>query len=304
MLSGVGPHWFFSQRNILGFPVQEVHPVSGQTRISPCPAPVQLSGVGLILGGSPCPWPVVATNTSQPLFSNRKAVPKEAVFCPVPSSWQFWCPPISPCASTWAAVTSWTQRLIPRCVDTQAMQGSWAEMLWRGWGSCWDSCLCAPPLQGCCPPALYCCSAVCSYLLLPQVCINHSSPNLCSCTFAKVISTVHIWRELFLSAEQPASASACTALSACLKMLYRSTLASSKESAEEGKKLMKGCQASHMQPPESHREEGTEQWLQFWGFFSSFFLFVCLFAPAWASLPQCSSYQFQCWCCQLHHSPQ
>lgn len=142
------------------------------------------------------------------------------------------------------------------------------------------------------------------------MCINHSSPNLCSCTFAKVISTVHIWRELFLSPEQPASASACTALSARLKMLYQSTLGLSKESAEESKKLMKGCQASYMQPPESHKEEGTEQWLQLFCLFGVFFfisffysLFFFFFSPNWASLPQCSSYQSQCRCCQLHHFP-
>lgn len=88
MLSDIGPHWFFSQRNILESPVQEVHPIPGQARISPCPAPIQLWGVGLILGGFPCPWPVVATNTSQPLLSKRKAVPKEAVsaLCPAPGS--------------------------------------------------------------------------------------------------------------------------------------------------------------------------------------------------------------------------
>ena len=80
-----------------------------------------------------------------------------------------------------------------------------------------------PALQVYSPPAV-CCSAVFSYLLLPQACINHSSPNLCSCTFAKVISTVHILKELFLSPEQPASASACTALSARPKMFYQSSL--------------------------------------------------------------------------------
>lgn len=111
------------------------------------------------------------------------------------------------------------------------------------------------PCRGYSPPAL-CCSEVCSYFLLPQVCINHSSPNLCSCTFAKVISTVHILRELFRSLEQPASASACTALSARLKMLYQSSLVLFKESAEEGKKLMKGCQASYMEPNVRPREEG------------------------------------------------
>lgn len=67
---------------------------------------------------------------------------------------------------------------------------------------------------------------------------------------------MHILRELFLSPEQPASASACAELSAPLKMLYRSSLVLFKESAEEGKKLMKGCQASYMEPGESPREEG------------------------------------------------
>lgn len=61
-------------------------------------------------------------------------------------------------------------------------------------------------------------------------------------------------------------------------MLYRSTLGLFKESAEEGKKLMKGCQASYMEPPESPREEGTEQWLQVVFFLFSFslgFFFFC-----------------------------
>lgn len=66
---------------------------------------------------------------------------------------------------------------------------------------------------------------------------------------------MHILRELFLSLEQPASASACTALSARLKVLYQSSLGLFKESAEEGKQLMKGCQASHTEPPEFPREE-------------------------------------------------
>lgn len=105
------------------------------------------------------------------------------------------------------------------------------------------------PLQVYSPPGLCC-------LLLPRACINHSSPNLCSCTFAKVISTVHISRELFLSPEQPASAEACTVLSACPKMFYQSSLVLLKESAEEGKKLMKGCQASYMELSVSPREEG------------------------------------------------
>lgn len=74
-------------------------------------------------------------------------------------------------------------------------------------------------------------------------------------------------------------------------MLYRSTLGLFKESAEEGKKLMKGCQASYMEPPESPREEGTEQWLQVGFFLFSFSLVVFFFfAPAWASL----SSQLQC----------
>lgn len=126
--------------------------------------------------------------------------------------------------------------------------------------------------------ALQLCAAVCSYLLLPQACINHSSPNLCSCTFAKVISTVHILRELFLSPEQPASASACAALSARPKMFYQSSLVLFKESAEEGKKSMKGSQASYTEPNVSPREEGQSN--------GSECLWRSSFPPAWTSLPQ------------------
>lgn len=103
--------------------------------------------------------PVVATKTSQPPPSKGKAVPKEAVVCPVPSSGALLHDTVSPCASTWAAVTSWTQRLIPQ----RCRYSSHTEELWKGWDSCWDSCLCISPLQGCCPPAL-CCSTVYSYL--------------------------------------------------------------------------------------------------------------------------------------------
>lgn len=128
-------------------------------------------------------------------------------------------------------------------------------------------CLSSPCLQGSSPPAL-CCSAVYSYVLLPQAYINHCCPNLCSCTSAKVISTMHILRELFLSPEQPDSTSAGTALSARLKMLYQSTLVFLKESAEEGKKLMEGCQTSCTEFP---RKVGQRR--------SSF-------PPAWAPLHQ------------------
>lgn len=78
-------------------------------------------------------------------------------------------------------------------------------------------------------------------------------------------------------------------------MLYRSTLGLFKESAEEGKKLMKGCQASYMEPPESPREEGTEQWLQVVFFLFSFSLgfFFFLLQPGHlypsAHPPSCSA---------------
>lgn len=117
-----------------------------------------------------------------------------------------------------------------------------------------------------------------AFTFLPRACINHSSPNLCSCTFAKVISTVHILRELFLSLEQPASTSACTALSARPKMFYQSSLVLFKASAEEGKKLMKGCQASYMESNVFPREEGQSN--------GSKCLWRNIFPPAWTSLPQ------------------
>lgn len=138
-------------------------------------------------------------------------------------------------------------------------------------------CLSSPPLQGYSPPAL-CCSAVCSYVLLPQAYINHRRPNLCSCTSAKVISMVNILRELFLSPEKPDSTSARTALSARLKMLYQSSLVFFKESAEEGKKLTEGCQTSRTEPTEYPREEGQGD--------SSECLCRSSFPPTWAPLHQ------------------
>jgi len=183
-------------------------------------------------------------------------------------------------------VTSQTQRWIPQICryssHAEEQRKSWMCVMKRFKGSGEPEALAGvrdsllPHLQGYSPSALYC-SAVCSCLLLPRGCINHSSPNLCSCTIAKVISTVHILRELFLSPEQPASALACAGLSARLKMLYQSSLVLFKESAEEGKKLMQSCQPSYMEPPESPSEEGWSN--------GSKCLWRSHFPPAWASLP-------------------
>lgn len=99
VLSGVTPHWFASQRSILESPYAGGSSYPWPSWDQPLPWTHLALRRGADLGGSPCPWPVVATNTSQPLPSKGKAVPKEAVVCPVPSSWQFWCSPEWPCLS-------------------------------------------------------------------------------------------------------------------------------------------------------------------------------------------------------------